>query len=48
VAGIVPGGLPRWRSDAADPTGTCSRRSVDPRIDARYHIQWLVFIVFAW
>jgi hypothetical protein len=29
VAGIEPGELPRWRSDAADPTGTCSRGSVD-------------------
>lgn len=30
VAGTVPGGFPRWRSCAADPTGTCSRRSADP------------------
>ena len=27
---LVPGGLPRWRSSAADPTGTCSRRSAGP------------------
>lgn len=30
VAGTVPGGFPRWRSCAADPTGTCSLRSADP------------------
>jgi len=27
---LVPGGLPRWRSSAADPTGTCSRGSAGP------------------
>jgi hypothetical protein len=30
VAGTAPYGFPRWLSNTADPTGTCSRGSVGP------------------